>query len=237
MFKNQTIKALDRGSFQRFFAALTDTPSAAFGLHGSTDVTADTHIGRLTITAVPFSVTTSLKGINSFNGKTPVSNVSVVGSTPDYIRIPLSVGLANPSNLTVYTRDVYLPAQYEGYEVGRAYVSELSLLPGDNNVMAEFRYWPGDRSEARALKLLELYLEPLNSGAGGSSDPQTAPLTIGGQPQVNNYPITPYDSLLLALEDVSATSTLPGIGARLVTSLDVKIDLLVALVTNGATVE
>ena len=186
---------------------------------------------------MPFNVTTSLKGINSFNGKTPVSNVSVVGSTPDYIRIPLSVGLANPSNLTVYTRDVYLPAQYEGYEVGRAYVSELSLLPGDNDVTAEFRYWPGDRSEARALKLLELYLEPLNSGAGGSSDPQTAPLTIGGQPQVNNYPITPYDSLLLALEGVSATSTLPGIGARLVTSLDVKIDLLVALVTNGATVE
>jgi Protein of unknown function (DUF3712) len=235
MFRNQTIKSLNDGSFNAFFAQLTDKTSAAFGLHGGTDVTANTHIGQITITGIPFNVTTSLKGINSFDGNTPVSNVSVVGSTPQYIKIPLTVGLYNPSNLTIYTRDIYIPAQYMGYEIGRAYISELSLLPGNNSQTAEFRFLPPSINDERALRVLELYLEPANKGEGGGKTPQDAPLTIGGTAQGGtdpNYPITPYGSLYSALEGVKADSVLPGIGARLVIEIDVTIDILNALVTN-----
>ncbi len=233
MFRNQTIQSLNDGSFQDFFAQLTDTPGATFGLKGSTDVTADTHVGRVTIKGIPFNVTTSLDGINSFNGYTAVSNVSVVGSTPTYIQIPLDVALYNPSNLTVYSRDVNVPAQYMGTEIGRAYIAELNLLALRNNTQpAEFRYAPLNRGDPNALKVLELYLEPADKGRGPSAVPQQAPLTIGGAPQVPGYSLTPYGSLTKALAGVRADSVLPGIGARLVTTINVYLDLLKAITTN-----
>ncbi len=233
MFQNQTVRSLNDGSFQDFFAQLTDTPGANFGLRGSVNVTADTHIGRITITGIPFNVSTSLVGINSFNGYTAVNNVSVVGSTPTYIKIPLDVSLFNPSNLTVYSKDVNVPAQYLGTEIGRAYIENLNLLALRNNTQpAEFRYAPGNPGDPNALKVLELYLEPADKGAGGSSKPQGAPLTIGGPPQVGGYALTPYGSLTEALAGVRANSFLPGIGARLVITINVYLELLKALATN-----
>lgn len=155
MFRNQNLVAVDHGSFQSFFAQLTDQARGTFDLDGSTDVTARTVIGDIPIAGIPFNVTTSLSGINSFGRSTTISDLYVDSATPQYIRIPLKVTLNNPSNLTVNTKDISLPTRYQGYEAGRTIIPGLGLIPGDNLVDVEFHYMPADANNSVAQALLQ----------------------------------------------------------------------------------
>lgn len=57
------------------------------------------------------------------------------------------------------------------------------------------------------------------------SAPDTAPLEVSGYPNANPV-LTPYESLQPALAGVSLNTTLQGIGTRIVTHINVFIDLL-----------
>ncbi|SPO24995.1 probable conserved hypothetical Ustilago-specific protein [Ustilago trichophora] len=217
MWRRQNIVAVDRPNFQAFFAQLTDTPRGTFALRGGTDVVAKTVIGNIPIGGIPFNVTTTLAGINSFNGVTTLSDVRVSSGTPAFLWVPLKVTLENPSNLTVFTNQAFLPVLFSGTVVGRAEIPVLGLIPGSNLVQSYFYYAPANANDSTAQRLLQLYVQP--SESDGTS-PQSAPLLIDGSagPQTN---LTPYDSLRPALAGVKLTTTLQGIGSRIVTEINV----------------
>jgi hypothetical protein len=123
-FHDQPLVSTQNAVFQQLFKQVTDSATASFGLAGTADVTARTSIGDVPIAALPFNVTTSLKGINAFGGIATLSDVKIAGSGGaggnQYILAPLKTTLQNPSNVTLETVDVALPVFYKDVEIGRA---------------------------------------------------------------------------------------------------------------------
>lgn len=217
MWRRQNIVAVDRPNFQAFFAQLTDTPRATFVMSGANDIVARTVIGDIPIGGIPFRVTTSLAGINSFNGMVPITESHVSSGTAAFVWVPITISLTNPSNITVFTNEVFLPTLFENTFVGRAEVPSLGLIPGENVVQAYFYYSPANANDSTAQRLFTLYFQPsLQDGVS----PQDAQLTIDGSraPMTN---LTPYDSLRPALAGTKASTVLHGIGSRLVTHVNV----------------
>lgn len=224
-FKNQDVASLNNPSFDAFFAKLTDTDRADFGLKGTTSVLARTHIGDIPLglngqPGIPFDVQTSLAGINSFNHVFQTSDLRVAAGNPQFILIPLNAILNNPSNLTVFTNQVSLPIVYRDTYVGRAVIPDLGLIPGTNTILTNFQYMPDDPANAVAQELLRSYLQPVENT---EADPQLniaiEILGTGGGSQ----PLSPYASLIPALQGVQADGTIDGIGARVVTKIYVYI--------------
>ncbi|KAJ1033702.1 hypothetical protein NDA13_001683 [Ustilago tritici] len=217
MWRRQNIVAVDRPNFQAFFAQLTDTSRGTFDLRGGTDVVAKTVIGNIPIGGIPFNVTTSLTGINSFNGATQLSDVTVARGTAQFLWIPLKVTLFNPSNLTVLINEIFLPVLFSGTFVGRAEIPVLGLIPGNNLVQSYFYYSPANANDSTAQNLLQRYVQPADSDGVSR---QTADLVIDGRagPQTN---LTPYDSLRPALAGVRLTTSLEGIASRIITEIRV----------------
>ncbi|KAK0559809.1 hypothetical protein OC844_004162, partial [Tilletia horrida] len=219
--------AIDRGSFQNFFAQLTDKASGDFRLQGSTDVVGQTVVGNVPITGIPINVNTSLTGINSFNGKAESKNVVVQGADSSAINIGLNVTLQNPSDLTVHTLDVELPVFFTGdsgreVQVGRARIPQLDLEPGSNTVKTQFLYAPAGSNDTDAQELIRDYIQPVK---GTDSDPITANVSIRGVPNASPA-LTPYDSLEPAIEGLSLSTSITGIGSRIVTKIYVVLDIL-----------
>lgn len=227
MWRRQSLVAVDRSSFQAFFAQLTDTPRGTFDMRGGVDVVAKTVIGNIPISGIPFAVTTSLAGINSFNHVVTLSDAVVSSGTPDFVWVPIKVTLTNPSNITVFTNEVFLPAIFRGVFVGRAEIPALGLIPGENVAQAYFYYSPANANDSTAQELFTLYIQP--SISDGTS-PQSAPLTIDGTraPLTN---LTLYDSLRPAIAGATATTVLNGIGSRIVTHINVY--LTIETITTG----
>lgn len=226
-FMNQDIVAADHGAFSSFLAKLADTDSATFGLKGTTSVVAGLVIGNPTITGIPFNVTSSLRGINSFNHVAGVSNVSVDSGTPDYIGIDLTATLENPSNLTLFTNQLSLPVRYTSSTtktpviIGRATIPDIGLIPGTNNVHSLFEFMQQNNNSDQQAVLTD-YLQStdlMTQGMGNS-----IPLLITGLPNANP-PLSPYESLEPALEGVTAAATLQGIGTRIAVEIRAYISL------------
>ncbi|CAO1639236.1 unnamed protein product [Sympodiomycopsis kandeliae] len=224
-FKNQPVRSLNDPSFQAFFAKLTDTERADFGLQGNTSVLARTHVGDIPITGIPFNVTTSLAGINSFNHKLQTANLSVDNGNPQMLNVPLVAILENPSNLTVFSDKISLPVLYTAgapVYVGRAYIPKLGLIPGTNRIDTVFEYMPDDAANSQAEALLRAYLQPVE---GTYSTPQlNIPIRIDGRGG-GSQALTPYDSLVPALQGVTADGTIDGIGSRVVDKIEVYLSL------------
>ncbi|TBU46075.1 hypothetical protein BD309DRAFT_663805 [Dichomitus squalens] len=199
-FQNQTLQSLNDGAFTSFFAAVTDTSGVSFELRGSADVVARTTAGDIPINAIPFNVTTSLKGINGFGHTASLSNVSITGAGTDshgaYIRSPLTTTLNNPSNVSLETVDVELPVYYKDVLLGRAVIDPLNLVPGDNELSTEFRYAPNDANDTTAQAFLTEFLQ--------TGD--TIPLSIKGDGDSS-----PFASLVPGLEGAGITTNLKGL--------------------------
>lgn len=199
-FRDQTIMSLNNAQFQLFLATLANTTGATFEVFGSTSVVAATQIGNPTITGIPFNVSTSLIGVNSFDGSATVSYVAVNDPTDAYIGINLVAGLYNPSNLTLFTNAVSLPTVYRTYDVviGRATIPQLGLIPGLNmvDVLFEFIIPPGNSSQIQ--EVLQLYLQPADFMT--TRDNNSIPLQIKGSAEGGAYPYCFGNSSLCFLD-------------------------------------
>ena len=220
-WQDQNIVSINNPVFQAFFAQLTDEARGTFDLKGGASVVARTVIGDVPIDGIPFNVTTSLTGINSFNRVATISDVNVRGGSPNFVFITLQVSLFNPSNLTVFTLDVINPALFQNQLIGRNEIPVLGLIPGVNNVAANFYYAPPDPNNAVAQSFLQTFIQPsLDDGVSA----QVVPLTIDGRalPQTN---LTPYDSLRPALAGLFIETQVQGIGSRIVQKINVYLGL------------
>ncbi|TKY86943.1 hypothetical protein EX895_004231 [Sporisorium graminicola] len=216
-WRRQNLIAGDHANFQAFLAQLTDRDRGTFDMIGSADIVARTAIGDVFITGVPFRVTTTLSGVNSFNGVATLTDPRATSGSNAFIFLTITVTLTNPSNLTVFSDEVFLPSLFRNTVVGRAELPSIGLIPGENRLKANFYYAPANANDSTAQQLITQYIQP--SLSDGTS-PQSSPLIIDGTagPQGN---LTAYDSLRPALAGVKLSTALEGIALRLITEVDV----------------
>lgn len=121
-FQNVPLESLDNTLFAEFLAAVTDTQGIQPELKGTVNIVADTAIGDVPISGIPFNVTSTIVGIDGFGGKLGISNVSITGAGGNgaYILAPLTATLDNPSNISLDTNDVSLATYYQDTLIGRA---------------------------------------------------------------------------------------------------------------------
>ncbi|KIK99094.1 hypothetical protein PAXRUDRAFT_30734 [Paxillus rubicundulus Ve08.2h10] len=199
-FHDVPLTSVNNAAFGAMFAEVTDTDSAAFDLSGTADVTAKTSIGDVPISGIPFDVTSTLKGINSFGGTAAINNVSITGSGgnggDECIVAPLTAVMDNPSRVSLSTVGIALPVYYDDVMIGRAAFSTFKLLPGENTMAGEFHYEPADANDTVAQAFLTSFVQ-------GDS---VLPLTVKG-----DSASSPFVSLEPALEGVTLQTSVTGL--------------------------
>ncbi|WFC96530.1 hypothetical protein MBRA1_003191 [Malassezia brasiliensis] len=129
--------------FSGFLADTTAQKSVTFQLHGNADSVARTAAGVVTITDIPFSVSTSLDGLQNLNARPVVtSDLDVKHGYKGYLLITLKASLYNPSHITIGTGDVSFNLLYKNHPIGTAEISGLVLKPGLNNISTSVHYSP-----------------------------------------------------------------------------------------------
>lgn len=156
-------------------------------------------------------MTSGLVGLNSLNTQpTTINSVDVVGGTPDYISLAISVSIYNPANLNLAVGDLYLELFNQGQAVGTTLLPNLLLIEGMNTLAVTSNFTPNANAQGLAT---------LNQFVGG----KPTALTISGYENSTNV-----DSLLLAFESLSVNTTLPGLNTSLLNS-----SALTVLTTTG----
>ena len=132
----------------------------------------------VTISDIPFSVTTSLDGLQNLNARPVVtSDLDVKHGYKSYLLITLKASLYNPSHITIGTGDVSFNLQYKNHPIGTAEISGLILKPGVNNISTSVHYSPhGSSNVAAGQNLLENYVQGVISTARILGSRDTTPI-------------------------------------------------------------
>lgn len=212
---NQPLVSLNNAAFTGLFAAITLQSQNELTLKGTANVVANTAIGAVPIDGIAFDVPSSIKGINSFDGKAELSKTSVVGSGGEggdqYILGLLTTRLFNPSNISLSTTDTALPVVYNDVAIGRSVIEPFNLLPGENFMATQFRYSPNDRNDTVAQEFLAEFIQSTGD----------VPLSIVGDEASTRFP-----SLKAALAGVRLVTGAPGLSTpKVITKINAIIPL------------
>jgi hypothetical protein len=211
--------------FQDFLKGATTSASQTFHMSGSANTDAQTAIGLLSISDIPFSLDTTIAAINSFGGSAVLSDIKITGSGGkngnEFVVAPLKTTLKNPSHISLLSSGISLPAFSNGVQIGSAVINPLKVAPGDNIVATEFRYGPANANDTIAQKFLQNFLQ--------GTDVQ--PVEIQG-----STGSTTVTSLQPALAALKLTAGMQGIGAKMVSQVNVYIGAQ-SLITNLVTVD
>ncbi|KAG0231208.1 hypothetical protein BGW41_002236 [Actinomortierella wolfii] len=199
-YSNQPLKVVDSAheKFAQFNYILTTSPGIGFFLAGTADTVADTAAGAVTIPGVPVSVGTQLAGMNLNAGGANITDIKVVGGTPQYLEINQVVGLKNPSGITVKMGQVSFNVKTHGIPIGKAVVNDMVLVPGDNALPAVFRLQPPNE------QFRDQFLSGFVAGASFTLDIEGAADSTSIEP------------LRLAMAGVKMSAGIAGINDRLV---------------------
>ena len=189
-------------AFSGFIADTTRQKSITFQLHGEANSRASTAAGYVTITAIPFGVSTSLLGLQNLNARPAnVSDLDVKHGYPSYLLITVNAWLYNPSHITIGTQDVNFDLHFEGHTIGQAFIKGLVLKPGVNKVPTDVHYSPqGKGNTAVGQKMLENYVQGIQSET-----------IIAG-----TMHSTPIDSLKQALAGIRLQTMIPPLHQLLI---------------------
>ncbi|KAL1924247.1 uncharacterized protein VTP21DRAFT_7282 [Calcarisporiella thermophila] len=191
-------------AFQALVKSLALEPVGTLSLHGTTDAVANTPLGTVNLTGIPFSQDLTLKGLNGLKDPPSVVNSLIVNrGTKEALYADLDATLTNPSDVSFTVGDVYFRAVSDGQVVGTVLIPGLVLSRGSSNVKAQLEYSPKDpASMAAGAKLLQSYLE------GNTSD-----AFIAGFENSTNI-----ESLLPALSSVNIPAKIRGTPDKLIKS-------------------
>jgi len=155
-----TAKSNEHNTFADFIADATAGDCIKFGLHGTANAKASTAAGYVTISDIPFSVDTSLLGLQNLNARpATVSDLDVYHGYKSYLLIKVNAHLYNPSHITVGTGDVSFGLQFQSHTIGSADINDLIIQPGLNNIPTDVHYSPqGSENTAAGQKMLENYV-------------------------------------------------------------------------------
>lgn len=204
-FANVPFQAYDsaHSAFSQFLTDATMHPHVDFGLHGSATTLAQTAAGEVTISSVPFSVNTSLLGLQGFNARPAnVTDLDVFHGYPSYLQINLNTHLYNPSDITIGTGDVQFQVLYNDHPIGPAAISNLVAVPTENVVPTALHYSPqGEANTAAGQQVLNNYVGNVTTVA-----------IVGGYDNSTQVP-----SLSEALQNIRLTTQIPPLGKLLIT--------------------
>ncbi|KAF9290066.1 hypothetical protein BGZ68_008024 [Mortierella alpina] len=181
--------------FNNFLADLTVKFEQTFTVLGLSSAVAETAMGVVTLTGIPFNSPVTMKGLN-FNALTPpVSQVMVASGNSDHIQIDNMVELMNPSSLTVSGGSVLLRVydRTTNQYLGDLSIPKFNIGPGSNPVATQFLFHPTDTA------LRDQFLSQYLTGA-------QFPLHI-----VGTKASTPLPELQTALSQVSVSSSVSGL--------------------------
>ncbi|WFD34248.1 hypothetical protein MCUN1_001085 [Malassezia cuniculi] len=153
--------------FSQFLADTTRQRNISFGLHGNANAKANTAAGLVTISDIPFSVDTSLPGLQNLAARqVTVSDLDVYHGYKSYLVIKLNAYLYNPSTITIKVGDVSFPMYFDNHQIGTANIYGLVLTPGTNKVPTDAHYAPqGAANTAAGKRMLENYVQGITSDA------------------------------------------------------------------------
>ncbi|KAF9956522.1 hypothetical protein BGZ65_002641, partial [Modicella reniformis] len=192
------------GDFDTFVNKLTVNAGESFTVEGLAGTVAQTPIGEVRISGIPFRSDVSLSGLQGLKTEpTVINSLTVIGGLPTGLQIALNLTMVNPSGLSIDTGAgdnavVTFAMQYAGDNVGTVIFPSLNLVPGQNVRTAGALFTPsGTKGE-----LLQKYMS--NQAAtveifGSSSSSAIAPLAAG-------------------LKDIQLQSNMPGNPAQLLLS-------------------
>ncbi|CAO3649289.1 unnamed protein product [Cunninghamella blakesleeana] len=206
-FHDVPLRSVDDESFEDFFKHLTEHSRTDFKLYGYTDAYVYTAAGTLYLTDIFFNVDTYLDGFDNFHGHCSVSDVKIVGGTPDAIQSELQVTFDNPSEITAYVKDLYLPVIMDefGSSIGTIKLPDVKIVPGKNTVQSSMQIQSSD-AEALTQFLSDFLTEA------------TIPLTAEG-----THDSTDIRSLKDAFSTLELATILTGIPNNLQRNIDVVI--------------
>lgn len=182
--------------FNTFLADLTIQAEDTFSVVGKSNATAETPMGLVSLTDVPFNSPVTMKALNFNAQHTTVSDIVVSGGTSEHIIINVVVALTNPSTLTVAIGNVMLMV-FDGPTnqfMGDLVIQNLNIAPGPARVPAQFLFHPTDPL------LRDQFLSRFVAG-------DTFPLHVTGSPTGS----TPLPELQKALSLVSLGCSVTGL--------------------------
>lgn len=186
--------------FASFNADLTKSQSVAFQLVGSAKTVATLPIGSITLDPIKFNVTSTLPGLQGLNGYTWIDGVDVIGGTPDYLELGITVTIYNPSGLNLQAGDLTTQLYSGSSLLGTALMPNLHLVRGNNTIAATSQFRANDSPEG--LDTLTRFLAAQDTG-----------LSIKGYEGSTNI-----ESLLQAFQLLNIDVTLPGLQTKLLES-------------------
>ncbi|KAG0238768.1 hypothetical protein BGW42_002634 [Actinomortierella wolfii] len=197
------INADSHGDFDSFVNKLTVGSGENFTVEGTAGTIAQTPIGEVTITGIPFKSGVFLSGLQGLKTQpTVINSLQVIGGVPEGLQIALDLTMFNPSELSIDTgvgdsAVVTFGMQYNGDNVGTVIFPSLALAPGENKKTAGALFTP--TGTAGGQELLQKYMTNQVATVdvlGSSSSSAIAPLAAG-------------------LKDVQLQSDMPGQSAQL----------------------
>ncbi|KAF8977331.1 hypothetical protein BGZ46_007471 [Entomortierella lignicola] len=190
-------------AFDTFVNSLTIGSTQNFTVQGAAGTVAQTPIGEVQITGVPFNSAVSLAGLQGLKTQpTVINGLTVIGGLTTGLEIALNLTMFNPSELTIDTGAgdnaiVTFALQYEGDSVGTVIFPTLNLVPGVNHPTVGALFTPtGTQGGADLLQRYMTNQVSTVSIFGSTGSSAIAPLAAG-------------------LKDIQLQSDMPGLSAQL----------------------
>ncbi|CAO3565834.1 unnamed protein product [Mortierella alpina] len=181
-----TIGADAHADFDTFVKELTVSNAQGFQVQGFASTVAQTPIGEVTITGIPFKSDVSLSGLQGLATEpTVIHNLTVIGGIPAGLQIALDLTMVNPSALTIATGPgaqgiVSFDMVFQGDNVGTVILDDLTLVPGPNRRLAGALFTPTGTAGGQALLQQYMTNQPSVVDVVGSlSSSAIAPLANG----------------------------------------------------------
>ena len=136
--------------FGHFLTDLFTRTGESFLMKGTAGVKAETALGLITLSGVPFTQSIAEKGMQGLNYIYPDGRVSnpiiqsldVTKGEQDRMLMSTGLILHSPSSVGVNLGDVTLQLFYKEHNVGYSLLRNLIIMPGDNNITCETIFIP-----------------------------------------------------------------------------------------------
>jgi hypothetical protein len=132
-----------RENFKKFVSEVALGSGSSMTMKGVAATVASTAIGNVKISGVEFEKVIQMKGMNGLrNAPTAITEVLVVGGTPEYIIIHATITTENPVPLELSAGKALFDATFNGEKVGDCIIPDMSLKVGSNTIKAVIHFHP-----------------------------------------------------------------------------------------------
>ncbi|KAI9590839.1 hypothetical protein BDF19DRAFT_175293 [Syncephalis fuscata] len=155
--------------FSKFVSDLTLGSGKSMTMRGTVSSVASTAIGDVRIDGIKLNQKVTIEGLQGLTtAPVIVSNVQLVGGTPEALEIHMTCTMTNPSDLTLLVAaELALKISADNEDVGKAIIKTMQLKPGVNNIDAIFYFSPQTEAAHQVgRRILEGFISGTDFRAG-----------------------------------------------------------------------